>query len=37
MTHNRTWIAFTSENICSHRKDLKELGFISWTTKWINT
>lgn len=32
MTHNRTWIAFANESICNHRKALKELGFISWTT-----
>lgn len=32
MTHNRTWLAFANENKCNHRKALKELGFISWTT-----
>lgn len=32
MIHNRTWIAFANESICNHRKALKELGFISWTT-----
>ena len=32
MTTNRTWLAFANENICNHRKALKELGFVSWTT-----
>lgn len=32
MAHNRTWLTFTNESICNHRKALKELGFISWTT-----
>lgn len=32
MTHNRTWLAFANESICNHRKALKELRFISWTT-----
>lgn len=32
MAQNRTWIAFANENKCNHRKALKELGFISWTT-----
>ena len=32
MTTNRTWLAFANENICNHRKVLKELGFVSWTT-----
>ena len=32
MVHNRTWLAFANENICNHRKALKELGFVNWTT-----
>ena len=32
MTINRTWLAFANENICNHRKALKEVGFVSWTT-----
>lgn len=32
MIHNRTWLAFADENICNHRKALKELGFVNWTT-----
>lgn len=32
MMHNRTWLAIANESICNHRKALKELGFISWTT-----
>lgn len=32
MTHNHTWLAFANENICNHRKALKELGFVNWTT-----
>ena len=32
MTTNRTWLAFANETICNHRKALKELGFVSWTT-----
>jgi len=32
MTINRTWIAFANESICNHRKALKDLGFVSWTT-----
>ena len=32
MGHNRTWLAFANENICNHRKALKELGFVNWTT-----
>lgn len=31
MTTNRSWLAFANENICNHRKALKELGFINWT------
>lgn len=34
MVHNRTWLAFANENICNHRKALKELGFVNWTTKF---
>lgn len=30
--HNRTWLAFANESICNHRKALKELEFINWTT-----
>ena len=33
MINNRKWLVFANENICNHRKALKELGFISWTTK----
>lgn len=33
MKHNRIWLAFANESICNHRKALKELGFLSWTTK----
>lgn len=32
MIHNRTWLAFANESFCNHRKALKELGLISWTT-----
>ena len=32
MVRNRTWLAFANENICNHRKALKELGFVNWTT-----
>lgn len=32
MERNRTWLAFANENICNHRKALKELGFVNWTT-----
>lgn len=32
MVQNRTWLAFANESICNHRKALKELGFINWTT-----
>ena len=32
MVHNRTWLAFANENICNHRKALKDLGFVNWTT-----
>ena len=32
MTINRTWLAFANENICNHRKALKEVGYVSWTT-----
>lgn len=32
MIINRTWLAFANETICNHRKALKELGFVSWTT-----
>ena len=32
MSGNRTWIAFANESICNHRKAIKELGFVSWTT-----
>lgn len=32
MKQNRTWLAFANENICNHRKALKELGFVNWTT-----
>lgn len=32
MLQNRTWIAFANESICNHRKALKDLGFINWTT-----
>lgn len=33
MKHNRIWLAFANESICNHRKALKELGILSWTTK----
>ena len=32
MERNRTWLAFANKNICNHRKALKELGFVNWTT-----
>ena len=32
MERNRTWLVFANENICNHRKALKELGFVNWTT-----
>lgn len=32
MTHNRTWLAFANGGNYNHRKALKELGFINWTT-----
>ena len=32
MKNNRTWLAFANETKCNHRKALKELGFINWTT-----
>ena len=32
MITNRTWLAFANETICNHRKAVKELGFVSWTT-----
>lgn len=33
MTHNRTWLAFANEDVCNHRQALKDLKFVSWTTK----
>lgn len=33
MAQNRTWLAFANEDICNHRKALKEQKFVSWTTK----
>ena len=32
MAQNRTWLTFANEDICNHRKALKELKFVSWTT-----
>lgn len=32
MRNNRTWLTFANETRCNHRKALKELGFINWTT-----
>jgi hypothetical protein len=32
MIRNRTWLAFANEDICNHRKALKELKFVSWST-----
>ena len=32
MAQNRTWLAFANEDKCNHRKALKELKFVSWTT-----
>ena len=33
MKNNRTWLAFANEDVCNHRKALKDLGFVNWTTK----
>ena len=33
MIQNRTWLAIANETICNHRKALRELGFVNWTTK----
>ncbi len=32
MAQKRTWLAFANEDICNHRKALKELKFVNWTT-----
>lgn len=32
MIKNRTWLTFANESICNHRKALKELKFVNWTT-----
>ena len=32
MAQKRAWLAFANEDICNHRKALKELKFVNWTT-----
>ena len=29
MKNNRTWLAFANEDVCNHRKALKDLGFVN--------